>query len=94
MHDAVHAKSGQDGPLKLQYIRTERESVMGWVRYIGRIKNAYADPPGRQITQPFELYIALSPWLPKSAAVGAANSVARWVKKEESRLFLRDAPVF
>jgi hypothetical protein len=32
--------------------------------------------------------------LPKSAAVGAANSVVRWVKKEEGRLFLRDAPVF
>jgi hypothetical protein len=47
-----------------------------------------------QITQPFELYIALSPLLPKSAAVGAANAVARWVKREEGRLFLRDAPVF
>lgn len=32
LHDAIHAKSGQEGPLKLQYIRTERESVMGWVR--------------------------------------------------------------
>ncbi|KAJ7486037.1 vacuolar fusion protein MON1 [Mycena galericulata] len=76
IHDAIHAKSGQDATLKLQYIRSEKESVMGW------------------ITQPFELYITLSPRLPKSAAVGAANAVARWVKKEESRLFLRDAPVF
>lgn len=76
LHDAIHARSGQEGPLKLQYIRTETESVMGW------------------ITQPFELYIALSPRLPKSAAVGAANAVARWVKKEESRLFLQNAPVF
>ncbi|KAJ6621862.1 vacuolar fusion protein MON1 [Mycena sp. CBHHK59/15] len=76
LHDAIHAKSGQESTLKLQYIRSEKESVMGW------------------ITQPFELYIALSPRLPKSAAVGAANAVARWVKKEESRLFLRDAPVF
>lgn len=32
--------------------------------------------------------------LPKSAVVGAANSVARWVKKEDGRLFLKDAPVF
>lgn len=46
------------------------------------------------ITQQFELYIAFSPLLPKSAAVVAANAVARWVKKEETRLFLRDAPVF
>ncbi|KAF8158266.1 trafficking protein Mon1-domain-containing protein [Crassisporium funariophilum] len=76
LHDSIHAKSGQDAGLKLQYIRTDSESVMGW------------------ITQPFELYIALSPLLPKSAAVGAANAVARWVKKEEARLFLRDAPVF
>ncbi|THV03869.1 DUF254-domain-containing protein [Dendrothele bispora CBS 962.96] len=76
LHDGIHAKSGQEKPLKLQYIRTEKECVMGW------------------ITQPFELYITLSPLLPKSAAVGAANSVARWVKKDENKLFLRDAPVF
>ncbi|KAI0074029.1 DUF254-domain-containing protein [Panus rudis PR-1116 ss-1] len=76
LHDAIHAKSGQEGTLKLQYIRTERESVMGW------------------ITQPFEMYIALSPLLPKSAAVNAANGISRWVQKEEKRLFLRDAPVF
>jgi hypothetical protein len=31
MHDSIHAKSGQDLPLKLQYIRTEKEAVMGWV---------------------------------------------------------------
>ncbi|KAF8798825.1 DUF254-domain-containing protein [Phlegmacium glaucopus] len=76
LHDSIHGRSGQEAGLKLQYIRTNDESVMGW------------------ITQPFELYIALSPLLPKSAAVGAANAVARWVKKEETRLFLRDAPVF
>ncbi|RDB17851.1 Vacuolar fusion protein MON1 [Hypsizygus marmoreus] len=76
LHDAIHAKSGQMGTLKLQYIRTDKESVMGW------------------ITQPFELYIAVSPLLPKTAIVGAANAVARWVKKEEGKLFLRDAPVF
>ena len=32
LHDNIHAKSGQDLPLKLQYIRTEKEGVMGWVR--------------------------------------------------------------
>jgi len=76
LHDAIHAKSGQTGNLKLQYIRTEKEIVMGW------------------ITQPFELYVALSPRLPKTAVINAANAVTRWVKKEESQLFLRDAPVF
>ncbi|KZT73756.1 DUF254-domain-containing protein [Daedalea quercina L-15889] len=76
LYDHIHAKSGQGSTLKLQYILTEKESVMGW------------------ITQPFELYLALSPRLPKSAVVNAANAVARWVQKEERRLFLRDAPVF
>ncbi|TBU27209.1 trafficking protein Mon1-domain-containing protein [Dichomitus squalens] len=76
LYDAIHAKSGQEHTLKLQYIKTSQESVMGW------------------ITQPFELYIALSPRLPKSAAVNAANAIARWVQKEEKQLFLRDAPVF
>ena len=76
IHDAIHAKSGQEGTLKLQYIRTDKEIVMGW------------------ITQPFELYIALSPRLPKAAVINAANAVARWVKKEEASLFLKDAPVF
>ncbi|OAX38771.1 DUF254-domain-containing protein [Rhizopogon vinicolor AM-OR11-026] len=76
IHDAIHAKSGQTGNLKLQYIRTEKEIVMGW------------------ITQPFELYVVLSPRLPKTAVINAANAVTRWVKKEESQLFLRDAPVF
>ncbi|KAG8214619.1 hypothetical protein J3R82DRAFT_9695 [Butyriboletus roseoflavus] len=76
VYDAIHAKSGQSGPLKLQYIRTEKEIVMGW------------------ITQPFELYIVLSPRMPKTAVINAANSVTRWVQKEEAKLFLRDAPVF
>lgn len=30
VYDAIHAKSGQSGPLKLQYIRTEKEIVTGW----------------------------------------------------------------
>lgn len=34
LHDAIHARSGQNGPLKLQYIRTEKESLMGWVRAV------------------------------------------------------------
>ncbi|KAI0345875.1 DUF254-domain-containing protein [Trametopsis cervina] len=76
VHDAIHAKSGQESTLKLQYIRTGKESVLGW------------------ITKPYELYLAMSPLLPKSAVINAANSIARWIQKEEKRLFLRDAPVF
>jgi hypothetical protein len=37
LHDAIHGKSGQSGTLKLQYIRTEKESVLGWVRISSHI---------------------------------------------------------
>ncbi|KDN42083.1 DUF254-domain-containing protein [Tilletiaria anomala UBC 951] len=46
------------------------------------------------ITQPFELYLTVSPWLPKSAVIAAANAVAKWVKKQENSLFLLSPPVF
>ena len=36
IHDAIHGKSGQKGTLKLQYVRTQRESVMGWVSVIAK----------------------------------------------------------
>ncbi|KAH6912786.1 vacuolar fusion protein MON1 [Coprinopsis sp. MPI-PUGE-AT-0042] len=32
IHDAIHARSGQEAPLKLQYVRTEHEGVLGWSR--------------------------------------------------------------
>jgi hypothetical protein len=47
-----------------------------------------------QITPGFELYVCVEPHLPKSGAVAAANAVARWVRKQESWMFLKDAPVF
>jgi hypothetical protein len=34
LHDAIHGKSGQGETLKLQYIRTDREAVLGWVRMV------------------------------------------------------------
>jgi hypothetical protein len=42
LHDGLHAKSGQDHPLKLQYIRTEKEAVMGWVWLISLSAIRYA----------------------------------------------------
>lgn len=96
LYDAIHAKSGQESTLKLQYIKTSQEAVMGWVWF--RILSTHLlfdlTHVRRQITQPFELYLVLSPRLPKSAAIGAANAIARWVQKEDKQLFLRDAPVF
>ena len=34
IHDAIHGKSGQKETLKLQYVKTKGESVMGWVRWM------------------------------------------------------------
>ena len=34
LHDSIHGKSGQQAGLKLQYIRTSEESVMGWVNFL------------------------------------------------------------
>jgi len=34
VYDSMHAKSGQAAPLKLQFIRTEYESLIGWVRSV------------------------------------------------------------
>ncbi|ORY89278.1 vacuolar fusion protein MON1, partial [Leucosporidium creatinivorum] len=43
-------------------------------------------------TSKFELYLAVSPLLPKTAVVSAARAVTRWIKPEE--LFLTSAPTF
>ena len=32
LYDAIHAKSGQSVPLKMQCVRTDKETVMGWVK--------------------------------------------------------------
>lgn len=31
IHDSLHGKSGQEKTLKLQYLRTDKEGVLGWV---------------------------------------------------------------
>ncbi|SGY20537.1 BQ5605_C016g08087 [Microbotryum silenes-dioicae] len=45
-------------------------------------------------TSSFELYLAVSPLLPKTAVVSAARAVIKWIKAEENRLFLTSAPSF
>ena len=73
---------------------------LSWAGYVQKIllfthlEDAHTCIVHTQITTPFELYICTTSALPKSAVVNAANAVMRWVKKEESTLFLRDAPVF
>jgi len=44
-----------------------------------------------QTTSSFELYLAVSPLLPKNAVVSAARAVTRWIKKNEASLFLTSA---
>lgn len=44
LHDSIHAKSGQDSGLKLQYIRTDTESVMGWVSRVLRFHLSFFHP--------------------------------------------------
>jgi hypothetical protein len=94
MHDRIHAKSGQDLPLKLQYIRTEKEAVMGWVCLGPLLAWEVCSLQNLQITQPFEMYIAVSQGLPKSAVISAANAVARWVKKGRRKTFLEGRAYF
>lgn len=93
LHDSVHARSGQSSPLRLVYIRTDKEAVLAWVSRAGR-GGDIAYWSNSQITKPFELYLAVNPQMTKAGVVGVANSVARWVGAEEAKLFLKDAPVF
>ncbi|ODM96727.1 Vacuolar fusion protein MON1 A [Orchesella cincta] len=45
-------------------------------------------------TSNFELYVALEPLIKKSAAISAVNKLLKWVKKEEERIFIVNAPTF
>lgn len=80
LQDGLSARSGQSAPLKLLYMRDTTPGAEA--AYLG------------WVTRPFELYMCVEPDLSKSAVVAAANVVAQWVAGEESRLFLKDAPVF
>ncbi len=45
-----------------------------------------------QVTQSFEVYAAFAPTMTKAAAIEAVNKLLRWCKKEESSLFILNAP--
>jgi hypothetical protein len=47
-----------------------------------------------QASQAFELYISVSPLLPKGTVVAAAHALLRWARQHEPRLFLANAPTF
>ena len=93
LQDSMSARSGQaGGPLKLLYMRD------GGALDLSAGGEPGADGQGAAylgwVTRPFELYMCVKRNLPNSAVVSAANVVAQWVASEESRLFLKDAPVF
>lgn len=88
-------------PLKLIYRGDSHENVLGWVSctienlsdenncYI-RIFPSYVD----QVTQTFELYAAFAPDATKATAIKTINAMLKWCKKEETSLFILDAPTF
>ncbi|XP_049963709.1 vacuolar fusion protein MON1 homolog A [Schistocerca serialis cubense] len=46
------------------------------------------------VTTGFELYITFEPLVTKLSAINAVNKLLRWIKKEEERLFILNAPTF
>ncbi|SCZ88089.1 BZ3500_MvSof-1268-A1-R1_Chr2-1g04181 [Microbotryum saponariae] len=105
LYEALHVRPAYAGgvhrpPAKLMYLRTEHEAVLGWVsRWWGPTFSSHNSFLTRasflpQTTSSFELYLAVSPLLPKTAVVSAARAVIKWIKAEENRLFLTSAPSF
>jgi len=45
-------------------------------------------------TGAFELYATFGPMVPKSAAIKSCNQVLRWIRSEESSLFILNTPVW
>lgn len=46
------------------------------------------------VTTGFELYVTFEPLVTKPNAINAVNKLLRWIKKEEDRLFILNAPTF
>ncbi|XP_067002562.1 vacuolar fusion protein MON1 homolog [Anabrus simplex] len=46
------------------------------------------------VTSGFELYVTFEPLVTKHGAINAVNKLLRWIKKEEDRLFILNAPTF
>ncbi|KAF4520638.1 hypothetical protein B566_EDAN007504 [Ephemera danica] len=42
----------------------------------------------------FELYVTFEPLITKISAINAVNKLLKWIKKEEDRLFILNAPTF
>lgn len=105
IYDLLHSKPPASGqgrqPAKLVYLQTADEGVLGYVRPT-RIRQTPKSTPIlisvleslRQSTSTFELYLALSPIMPKTAVISVAHGVLRWIQSREKELFLVSAPSF
>ena len=60
VYDAIHAKSGQECTLKLQYIKTDKEAVMGWVRFYQPSHFSYGSDPFLDHTTLRDLHLSVS----------------------------------
>lgn len=46
------------------------------------------------MTNGFELYVTFDPLMEKDHAIKAVDRLLRWIKKEEERIFIMNAPTF
>ncbi len=47
-----------------------------------------------QVTSGFELYAVFSPLITKPVAITSVNKLLKWIRNEESRLFILNDPTF
>lgn len=47
-----------------------------------------------QLTTGFELYVIFEPLIDKPTAINAVNKILKWIKKEEDKIFIMNAPTF
>lgn len=46
------------------------------------------------MTENFELYVTLDPLVDKELTINTVDKLLKWIKKEEDRLFIMNAPTF
>ncbi|XP_044737373.1 vacuolar fusion protein MON1 homolog A [Chrysoperla carnea] len=46
------------------------------------------------LTTGFELYVIFEPLIDKPTAINAVNKILKWIKKEEDKIFIMNAPTF
>lgn len=81
-----------DGAARLVYLVTDAQAVLGMVSSAScRISQEAHLNFFSQSTATHELYICLPSSVPKATATEAAHALARWIRKNERKLFLTSA---